>query len=94
MGHEWHHRPTIGSDDPSGTFRAPFGGLYGMIGLPSQCAVCGTERMRWVSRSGESMVRYEHPEGYSQHGDEKRTASEWRRTFVAAVFDDFEQRRA
>jgi hypothetical protein len=94
MGHEWHHRGPVGSDDRSTGFRAPFGGQYGMIGLPSQCSVCGTERMRWVGRSGESMVRYEHPDGYSQHGDEKRTASEWRRTFVAAVFEDFEGRRA
>jgi hypothetical protein len=91
MGHSWRHHKAIGSDDPSGTFRAPFGGLTGMIGLPSDCSVCGTERMRWVTRSGESIVRYEHPDGYSQHGEERQTASEWRRTFVSAVFDDFEQ---
>lgn len=93
MGHEWHHGKPIGSDDPTGTFKAPFGGSFGMIGFPSTCAQCGTERMRWISRSGETTVRYVHPDGYSQSGEERLTTVEWRRTYVSSVFDEFETPR-
>ena len=94
MGHSWHHHAPVGTDDPTGRFRAPFGGTYGMVGLPSTCTVCDTERMRWIARSGESFVRYDHPDGYARHGDERLAPVEWRRTFVAAVFADFEQWQA
>ena len=90
MGHEWNHLPAIGSDDPQSTWSVPFGGSYGMIGLPSTCRNCKTRRMRWVTRSGESLMRYLHPEGYETHGEERKSATEWRRTFVATIFDEFE----
>lgn len=90
MGHSWHHNKPVGSDDDSG-FRAPFGGLTGMIGYPSTCGNCGTRRMRWITRSGESFVRYLHPEGYAKHGEERLSPVEWRRQFVATVFDSFAQ---
>ena len=91
MGHEWHHAAPVGSDN-AGRFRVPFGMSTGMLGFPSTCTVCGTERMRWLTRSGDYVVRYEHPEGYSRHGEERMSPLDWRRTFVTAVFDDFEQR--
>lgn len=93
MGHEWHHESPIGSDDSNTLnergWRAPFGGSFGMVGFPSTCSGCGTERMRWISRSGESLMRYQHPDGYERHGDERLTATEWRKTYVASVFESF-----
>lgn len=67
----------------------PFGGSYGMVGLPSTCAQCGTERLRWITRSGESIVRYHHPDGYARHGDERLSPSQWRMTYVASIFSEF-----
>lgn len=89
MGHEWNHSSPIGTDDPEGRFKAPFGGTTGMIGYPSTCGSCGTERMRWITRWGETLVRYEHPEGYSRTGEDKLSPREWRETFVAAAFEQF-----
>ena len=93
MGHEWKHHSAVGSDDSLEHFRAPFGGSTGMVGMPSTCNQCGTERMRWLTRSGESLMRYHHPDGYSQHGDEKLSPLQWRRTFVAHIFDEFESKQ-
>ena len=93
-GHEWHHQPPVGSDDSLEHFRAPFGGSTGMVGIPSTCLACGSERMRWLTRSGESLMRYHHPDGYSQTGPDKLTPIQWRRTFVAHVFDEFEAKQA
>lgn len=91
MGHEWHHEGPIGSDDQTHDhFRRPFGGSFGMVGLPSTCKQCGTERMRWITRTGESHVRYHHPDGYAQHGEDRMRPVEWRRTYVASIFDAWE----
>lgn len=90
MGHSWRHRPPIGIDDPSPRhIRRPFGLTVGMIGFLSHCNVCGTDRVRWITRSGEMIVRYEHPDGYERHGDERLTHSEWRRSYVSSVFADY-----
>jgi hypothetical protein len=47
------------------------------------------ERVRWITRSGETHLRYERPDGYSRTGEAKLTPLEWRREYVAAVFEDF-----
>lgn len=60
-----------------------------MVGFPSICTNCGKERIRWITRSGETIPRYIDPEGYARHGEERLTAAEWRQTFVASVFEDF-----
>lgn len=90
MGHEWHHGRALGIDDdhPAG-IRRPFGRSTGMVGFPSTCSVCGMERVKWITRSGEVVTRYEQPEGYARHGDERLTLGQWRSTFVASVFSDF-----
>lgn len=90
MGHAWRHRPPIGIDDPT-NYPRPFGLSTGMVGFPSRCSTCTTERVRWISRSGEVTVRYIHPDGYSRHGDDRLTAGEWRRSYVSHVFDGFLQ---
>lgn len=91
MGHSWHHTKPVGSDEYENLngWRVPFGGSYGMVGIPSTCTECGKERMRWVSRSGESFIRYRDPDGYETHGDDRRSMTEWRRLFVGKIFDDF-----
>lgn len=89
MGHSWRHRPPIGIDDRADKHRRPFGMETGMVGFVSHCGTCTTDRVRWITRSGETIVRYEHPDGYSQHGDDRQTAGEWRRSYVSSVFEDY-----
>lgn len=91
LGHSWKHRGTFGIDDqqlPDG-IRRPFGWSTGCVGFYSRCLVCQTDRVKWITRSGEVISRYFHPAGYSQHGDDRLTSLEWRRTFVSHVFEDF-----
>lgn len=92
-GHEWHHNPPVGSDENDTSFRAPFAGQVRMVGIHSVCASCRSERMRWVTSHGESIMRYSHPEGYEQHGEDRLSPLEWRRTYVAGVFESFERRK-
>ena len=94
LGHEWRKQQPIGVDDTSDTHRRPFGASTGMIGIPSNCQNCGTAKVRWITRSGESVTRYEHPDGYSRHGDERLSAQEWRSTYVATLFESFESSTA
>lgn len=90
MGHEWHHGRALGIDDEArANIRRPFGYLTGMVGFPSTCTVCGMERVKWITRSGEVITRYEQPEGYARHGDERQSLAEWRSSFVSSVFSDF-----
>lgn len=82
MGHEWRHKGTVGKDD-----RRPFN-MYDSVGMVSQCSDCKTRRVKWITRSGEVITRYEHPDGYSLHGDDKLTTREWRSTFVIGFFQE------
>ena len=81
MGHEWRHRGHVGADE-----RRPFN-LYESVGLVSQCADCKTRRVKWITRSGEVMTRYEYPDGYSLHGDDRLTTQQWRSQFVVRLFE-------
>jgi len=89
MGHEWHHQNPIGVDDTSDHYRRPFGGSTGMVGMPSHCSMCGMDRVRWITRSGEVITRYEAPTGYSRHGEDKLSPQEWRSAYVSELFNDF-----
>jgi hypothetical protein len=90
LGHSWKHRGRYGSDDPAPDgIPRPFGWRTGCIGIASQCIVCKTRRVKWITRSGEVMSRYDHPEGYSQHGEDKLTAQGWRRSYVSSIFEEF-----
>ena len=89
LGHSWKHRKKIGTDDVSSGFPRPFGWDTGCIGYHSRCLVCKTDRVKWITRSGEVVSRYHHPDGYSQHGEDRLSSQEWRRTFVAHVFEEF-----
>lgn len=91
LGHEWRKQPIIGIDDTSDTFRRPFGMSTGMIGIPSICGNCTKEKVRWITRSGESFTRYNDPDGYARHGDDVRTAQEWRSEYVEVIFSQFEE---
>lgn len=71
--------------------KAPLGIEFGTIGLRSQCADCKTDRIKWVTRSGEVRTRYDYPDGYSQHGEDKLTTQEWRSSFVLRLFDEVGQ---
>lgn len=89
MGHEWHHQPPIGVDDEH-AWAKPYGSTASAVGLSSVCSMCGSERLRWVLRSGEYLPwRYRHPEGYSTTGDERMTLGEWRTTHISTLFPDF-----
>ena len=88
LGHEWRKGKTLGTQDEHDRFQRPFGDQTRMIGIPSTCTICGTEKIRWISRSGESFTRYAHPDGYSVHGDDVLTAKEWRHSYVTTLFAD------
>lgn len=90
LGHEWRKQSMIGVDDTDDTFRRPYGMSTGMIGIPSSCHNCGTRKVRWITRSGESLTRYEHPDGYSRHGDDRLTHQEYRHEYVTAIWAAFE----
>jgi hypothetical protein len=68
--------------------QAPHGVTFGTVGLRSQCADCKTSRVKWVTRSGEVHTRYEYPDGYSLHGDDRMSPQQWRSSFVTKVFDE------
>ena len=88
MGHQWKHGKPIGIDD-QGDFRRPFGSSTGMIGYKSSCGNCGSERIAWVTRSGEKINRYRYQENYSRTGNNRVSHAEYRRTFAAILFDEF-----
>jgi hypothetical protein len=90
LGHEWRKMKPVGVDDAS-EHRRPYGFTTGSVGIPSSCANCGTTKVRWMTRSGESQTRYDYPEGYSRHGDERLTAQEWRHQYVETIFAQFER---
>jgi hypothetical protein len=88
MGHQWRHVGTLGIDD-EGDFRRPFGASTGMVGYRSECVGCTSERIAWVTRSGEKINRYAYAEGYSRRGEEAISRAEYRQTFAASLFDEF-----
>jgi hypothetical protein len=80
MGHEWRHKGPVGKDD-----KRPFN-MYEAAGLVSICPDCKTRRVKWITRSGEVITRYEYPDGYSLHGEDRLTTKEWRSSFVVTLF--------
>lgn len=91
LGHEWRKGKPLGSGDSFGGMNAPYSMATGSVGIPSHCPNCGTNKVRWITRSGESVTRYEYPDGYSRHGDEVMTAQEWRHSYVETIFQQFEK---
>jgi hypothetical protein len=94
--HEWRHGTMFGIDESPEGWSRPFGGIHGMIGFPATCQMCGTEKVRWVSRSGESHNRYHYPDGYQQRsadGEAALTRTEFRRVYVSDLFAAFDQPR-
>lgn len=81
LGHEWRHKGTVHDEN-----KAPLGVSFGTVGLRSQCADCKTDRVKWVTRSGEVHTRYDYPDGYSLHGDDRMSPQQWRSNFVERVF--------
>jgi hypothetical protein len=92
MGHSWRHAKAVAVDSTTrGSERAPHGMMC--LAYPSTCDVCGTERMRWVTRRGESLPpRYDWPDGYSRRGEDRMTTTEWRRSFVERDYAALDQR--
>lgn len=82
LGHAWQH---LGyADNANGR-----GWTTGAFGYVSSCS-CGTRRTRYYTRSGDraGSPRYEYPDGYSQHGDDRLTLKEWRHTWITSVLGD------
>lgn len=93
FGHQWRLGDAIGIDDQHATVRRPFGMGTGMIGIPSECVSCTSSKVRWITRSGESVNRYEYVDGYTRRaarGDDVLTPSEWRHDYVETLFAQFE----
>lgn len=93
FGHQWRLGTPIGIDDSHDTIKRPFGMRTGMIGIPSECVSCTSSKVRWITRSGESVNRYDYVDGYTRRtadGDDVLTPTEWRHNYVDRLFADFE----
>ena len=92
-GHQWRHEGIVGAPH----WTPPFG-MQGAIARHSICTSCGTERARWYVRSGESQLRYRHPEGYlhkrSTPDDFAPSKLDYRQRVVVTLFAELEQRMA
>jgi hypothetical protein len=91
LGHEWRKGKPVGVDDQLDNLKRPYAFSTGSIGIPSYCGNCGTTKVRWITRSGESQTRYDYPDGYSRHGDDVMTAQQWRHSYVETIFQQFER---
>lgn len=87
LGHAWKHRKQPIGIDEQHRFRRPWSAETGMIGYVSTCSQCKAHRVKWLTRSGEIVNRYEYPEGYQQTGDDVMSPRAWRTSFVASLFD-------
>ena len=91
-GHTWKRQP--GLFDPSDAeagLTAPYA-LRSPVGRRSLCTSCTTQRMRWMSPSGEAQNKYLYPDGYlhkkTRPDDEPALSRlEWRRMLVTTLFD-------
>lgn len=77
FGHSWRHRQP--QRDVNST----------LIIQVSQCPECTTVRTRYVTNRGlvPKPPKYEHPDGYSTHGDDRKSLQQWRLVIVANLFD-------
>lgn len=86
LGHQWNHRNTpysIAEDGP--TWQNGLGG----VGFVSVCENCLCKRVKWIMRSGSlGRTTYTYPEGYTQHGDDRLSTRDWRRTYIVRSFGD------
>ena len=91
FSHSWDWKDPLGIDDDHPTIRKPYGLNTGMIGFPATCMNCGQQKVKWITRSGESITRREYPDGYQKSGDEALAPSEYRHEYVESIFQQFEQ---
>lgn len=89
-GHSWVHvgRATEADRVPTS---APV-----VLGWVSSCSNCGMRRIRWLSSSGQmaAPARYERPEGYSRHGEERLSITEWRQLWLRAEGVELPRKRS
>jgi hypothetical protein len=79
LGHEWRHVGRA-TEDAS---------RFGVYGFRSACSHCGTERTKWLVRSGESAkVAYRYPKDYATHGEDRLEPTQWRKVFIVSMSDD------
>jgi len=88
LGHQWRHVRSIKAGMGDKNHRAPMGIMFGSVGYVSVCRACGKDRVKWITRSGKTDNRYTDPEGYRVDAEHAPTASQWRATYVASLFDD------
>lgn len=86
-GHQWKHQGRVGAPD----YSAPEG-FGNAIGRLSVCTSCGSERVRWYTRSGDVVNRYKYRDGYAHKrsgvDDIAPSRLEWRQQLVISLFDD------
>jgi hypothetical protein len=97
-GHQWRHHDGIVDPIDSKPGMRPPGNEQTARGTRSTCTSCTSERIRWYTRSGEVVPKYDYADGYlhkkSKLDDEPAPSKlEWRRTLVATLFDDAPPRR-
>lgn len=89
-GHQWRHEGIVGAPD----WMPPLG-MQSAIARHSICTSCGSERARWLTRSGEVLNRYRHADGYlhkrSAPDDFAPSRQEWRRQLAVTLFARFDE---
>jgi hypothetical protein len=87
LGHDWHHLGAVAESD--GYSPPSLWGRAGGVGYRSVCRHCGTERIKWITRSGMlAPSTYRYPDGYSRHGEERLSTQAWRRTWIVTLLGE------
>jgi hypothetical protein len=70
-------------------FNPPQVARFGSVGYRSTCRHCGTERVKWITRTGMlAPSTYRYPDGYSRHGEARLSSQAWRRTWIVTLLGE------
>ena len=83
LGHSWVHKGPV-----DGEAQPPMG-FFNAVGVRSICAYCKTERIKWLGRYGSlgTTTYRNYPDGYSRHGDQRLSNSDWRHTWIVTALN-------
>ncbi len=88
LGHKWDHKGILRDSDKLG-YSKPWSVEAGAVPVRSVCDYCGTERVKWMTRSGMAWPgRYTYPDDYSRTGENKLSNQEWRHEWVVSMLGD------
>lgn len=96
-GHTWKRQPGVFDPSEAGPGLRPPYDMHSPLGRRSLCTSCTSERMRWITPSGQAQNKYRYPEGYLHKkldvNDEPAPSRlEWRRMLVTTFLDQRRRR--